>query len=42
MNVPIYNGLIKTYAGACLIPHVKEAHIDEYIEDAWKLFEQVR
>lgn len=37
-----YNGLIKTYAGAAAQWNVKEEHIDQYLNDALKLFEQSR
>ena len=42
MTEHTYNGLIRTYAGAAAIRQVKEAHVDLYIEDAWKLFEQLK
>lgn len=38
MTEHIYNELIRTYAGACSLDHVKETHIDMYISDAWELF----
>jgi len=41
MSEFIYNGLIKTYAGACRIPNVNEEHIDMYLNDIWKLVDQI-
>ena len=38
----VYNGLIRTYAGAAGLRHVKEEHIDMYIKDSWALFDQLR
>jgi len=38
LNVHVYNGLIRTYAGAAAIRNVKEEHVDLYIKDAWELF----
>ena len=35
----VYNGLIRTYAGACMVRNTKETHIDSYISDSWELFE---
>ena len=37
MTEHVYNELIRTYAGACLLPAVKEDHIEMYLNDAWKL-----
>lgn len=39
MNEYIYNGLIRTYAGACKIKGVKEEDIDVYLDDIWRLLE---
>jgi hypothetical protein len=39
MTEHVYNELIRTYAGACLIENVKEEHIDMYIKDSWELFQ---
>jgi len=41
MNDHVYNGLIKTYGGACLIKDVAPTHIDQYLEDIWKLVDQM-
>ena len=41
LNVHGYNGLIKTYAGAAAQWKVKEEHIDMYVDDAMKLFNQM-
>lgn len=44
-NIPmsefIYNGLIKTYAGACRIKEVTEPHLDMYINDIWRLVDNM-
>jgi len=37
MNEHTYNGLIRTYAGACLVEKTKEDHIEAYLEDGWQL-----
>ena len=37
----VYNGLIRTYAGAAAVRQVKESHVDMYIKDSWELFEQL-
>lgn len=37
-----YNGLLRTYAGACKIPRISEETKQVYISDAWKLFEQMQ
>ena len=42
MSEHVYNGLIRTYAGACAQPHVQEKHVDEYLADVWVLFERMR
>lgn len=42
MTEHIYNELIRTYAGACQIEHVREEHIDMYIKDTWELFETMQ
>ena len=42
MTVHTYNGLIRTYAGACLVPDVDQGHIEVYIKDAWELLDQMR
>ena len=39
MTEHVYNGLIRTYAGAAAKREVREVHIDEYIKDAWELFD---
>ena len=41
MTEHVYNGLIRTYAGAAAVRHVKEEHIDMYIKDSWELFQQL-
>ena len=41
MSEFIYNGLIKTYAGACRIKDVAEEHLDLYIDDIWRLVENM-
>lgn len=41
MTEYIYNGLIRTYAGAAGLRHVKEEHIDLYIKDSFELFNQL-
>lgn len=38
MTEHVYNELIRTYAGACKIDHVREEHIDLYIKDAFQLY----
>ena len=38
----VYNGLIRTYAGAAGLRNVKEEHIELYIKDSWALFDQLR
>jgi len=35
----VFNGLLRTYAGAAAVRNVKEEHIDMYIKDSWDLFE---
>ena len=42
MTEHIYNGLIKSYAGAAAQWNVKEEHIDLYIEDSMKLLDQMQ
>lgn len=42
LNVYIFNGLIRTYAGACTIPEIEEEHVKMYIKDAWDLLEQMK
>lgn len=42
INEHVYNGLIRTYAGAAAQREVKEEHIDLYIKDAWALFDQLK
>lgn len=42
MTEHVYNGLIRTYAGAAAQRHVKESHIDMYINDAFELFNQAK
>lgn len=42
MTEHTYNGLIRTYAGACIHPDVKEDHIAMYIKDAWELLAQMK
>lgn len=42
LNEQIYNGLIRTYAGACGVPDVEEQHIEMYVRDAWNLLEQMK
>ena len=41
MTEHTYNGLIRVYSGACLVPFTKEEHVDKYIDDAWELFDQM-
>lgn len=41
MTEHVYNGLIRTYAGAAAVWHVKEEHIDMYIKDSHELFKQL-
>ena len=41
MTEHVYNELIRTYAGACLIDKTKEKHIDMYIKDSWDLLDQM-
>ena len=38
MTEHVYNGLIRTYAGAAAVWNTKEEHIDMYIKDSWELF----
>jgi hypothetical protein len=42
INSHVYNGLLRTYAGAAGLRDVKETHIDMYIKDSWALFEQIK
>ena len=42
MTAPIYNGLIRTYAGAWILPNAKEEHIELFVQDAWNLIEQMK
>jgi len=42
MTEYIYNGLIRTYAGAAALRNVKEEHIDQYITDSFVLFNQLQ
>lgn len=42
MTEYVYNGLIKTYAGAAGLRNVKEEHIDMYIKDAMELYKQLQ
>ena len=42
MTVHVYNGLIKTYAGAAAVRGVKEEHVDMYIKDAMELYDQMQ
>ena len=37
-----YKGLLRTYAGACKIPGLSQDTKNLYINDAWKLFEQMQ
>lgn len=37
LNEQIVVGLIKTYAGAVLLPNVGDKEIDQYIKDSWEL-----
>lgn len=38
MTEHVYNELIRVYAGAAAVQHVKEEHVDMYIKDAMELF----
>ena len=42
MTEYLYNGLIRTYAGAAALRNVKEEHIDLYIKDSFELFNQLQ
>ena len=42
MTEHTYNGLLRTYAGACLVPDTRPEHVDMYIRDAWGLLEQMK
>jgi hypothetical protein len=42
MNVYVYNGLLRTYAGAVATPMLKEETKNIYIEDAWNIFRQLQ
>ena len=42
LNAQIFNGLIRTYAGAWTIPEIQEEHVKMYIKDAWDLLEQMK
>lgn len=42
LSVYMYNGLLRTYAGACGTDFVGEEIKDLYIEDAWNLFKQLQ
>jgi hypothetical protein len=46
INIPVsiymYNGLLRTYAGACAVPMISEETRNNYIEDAWNLFRQLQ
>lgn len=41
MTIKIYDGLIRTYAGACKAAGTTEKQIDAYINDAWMLLAQL-
>ena len=42
MTEHVYNGLIKVYAKACMEKNVLEKHVDQYIQDAMELYEQMQ
>ena len=42
MNEHVFNQLIRVYASACMVPQVKNEHIDMYVKDAWLLYEQMQ
>jgi hypothetical protein len=46
MNMPpneyVYNGLLRTYAGACKVTAVPEEYVEMYIMDSWKLYDKMR
>ena len=41
INEHIYNGLIKTYGGACLKRGALDLHIQTYLDDIWALVDQM-
>jgi len=41
VSLPIYELLIKTYAGACKLEEISDKQIDIFIQDAWKLFAEI-
>lgn len=40
-NKFIYNAMIRCYASACAIPNLELSTVDLFINDAWKLLEEV-
>ena len=42
LSVYLYNGLLRTYAGACGLDFISEEVRELYIKDAWRLFEQLQ
>lgn len=42
LNVYMYNGLLRTYAGACAVPYCSAEIKELYVQDAWKLFKQLQ
>ncbi len=42
LSVYMYNGLLRTYAGACAVPYCSEEIKELYVQDAWKLFKQLQ
>jgi len=42
LSIYMYNGLLRTYAGACGAPQCSREIKDLYIDDAWNLFRQLQ
>jgi pentatricopeptide repeat protein len=42
MNGHILNQIIKVYASAIIVPGTTNEHIDQYCDDAWLLYTQLR
>ena len=38
----MFNGLLRTYAGACALPNIDDSVKKVYIQDAWNLFKQIQ
>lgn len=42
LNAYMFNGLLRTYAGACALPNIDDSVKKVYIQDAWNLFKQIQ